>query len=92
MGTHMKPAIFENNTSSKLAKWRREAKRKKSRRETASGSSQVDPDQASVAVQLAEVRHNESAGEIASELPLRNESESFHFVVPFETSLSHSNP
>ncbi|PQQ21422.1 MLO-like protein 1 [Prunus yedoensis var. nudiflora] len=94
MGTMMKPAIFEERISKRLAKWDQAVKRQKASREASSGSSQVDLNQASVAVQLAEVRirNNEFAGEIAPELPLRDEYESFHFKLPSETSPSCSNP
>ncbi|KAI5322599.1 hypothetical protein L3X38_031671 [Prunus dulcis] len=58
----------------------------------ANGSSQVDPSQASVAVQLAEVRRNESAGEITPELPLRDEYENFHFeLTDTEMPLAHAS-
>ncbi|KAL6276324.1 hypothetical protein ACE6H2_019925 [Prunus campanulata] len=92
MGTMMKPAIFEERISKSLAKWDQAVKREKASREASSGSSQVDLNQASVAVQFAEVRNNEFAGEIVPELPLRDEYESFHFKSPFETSPSCSNP
>ncbi|XP_021833988.1 MLO-like protein 1 isoform X2 [Prunus avium] len=92
MGAHAKPAIFDEKIGPALAKWVRVAAKRRALREAASGSSQVDPNQASVAVQFAEVRNNESAGEIVPELPPRDEYESFHFEVPFETSPSRSNP
>ncbi|XP_021800019.1 MLO-like protein 1 [Prunus avium] len=79
MGIMLKPEIFEEHTSHTLAKWDQAVKMRKALSEAASGSSQVDPNQASVAVQLAEVRNNEFAGEIAPELPLSDEYESFRF-------------
>ncbi|XP_034218866.1 MLO-like protein 1 [Prunus dulcis] len=92
MGAKMKPAIFEEKTSQALAKWVQKAEMRKALRVAASGSNQVDPNQASMIVQFAEVQNNESAREIAPELPLREEYEGFHFEVPFETSPSRSNP
>ncbi|KAI5322603.1 hypothetical protein L3X38_031675 [Prunus dulcis] len=79
MGAKMKPAIFEEKTSQALAKWVQKAEMRKALRVAASGSNQVDPNQASMIVQFAEVQNNESAREIAPELPLREEYEGFHF-------------